>query len=83
MAKKISEYINEDSYFSDKKIALYKGPTLINSHVLFSNQNGKVMIIDANTGEDKGFILVDKLATSPIPADKNVFFLLQRKINSL
>ena len=73
--RKFPEYINEDSYFSDKEFALYKGPTLVNSHVLFSNQNGKVMIIDANTGEDKGFILVDKLATSPIPADKNVFFL--------
>jgi len=73
--RQFPKYINEDSYFSDKEIALYKGPTLINSHVLFSNQNGKVMIIDANTGEDRGFILVDKLATSPIPADKKVFFL--------
>ncbi len=73
--RQFPKYINEDSYFSDKEFALYKGPTLVNSHILFSNQNGKVMIINANTGEDKGFILVDKLATSPIPADKNVFFL--------
>ena len=81
--KKFPEYINEDSYFSDKEFALYKGPTLVNSHVLFSNQNGKVMIIDANTGEDKGFILVDKLATSPIPADKNVFSYCKGQINSI
>ena len=73
--RQFPKYINEDSYFSDKEFALYKGPTLVNSHILFSNQNGKVIILNANTGEDKGFILVDKLATSPIPADKKVFFL--------
>ena len=73
--RQFPKYINEDSYFSDKEFALYKGPTLVNSHILFSNQNGKVIILNANTGEDKGIILVDKLATSPIPADKKVFFL--------
>ena len=73
--RQFPKYINEDSYFSEKQFALYKGPTLVNSHILFSNQNGKVLILNANTGEDKGFILVDKLATSPIPADKKVFFL--------
>ena len=75
--KQFSKYINEESYFSDKEFALYKGPTLVNSHILVSNQNGKVMIIEANTGEDKGFIFVDKLATSPMPADKKVFFLTE------
>ena len=73
--KQFPKYINEDSYFSDKEFALYKGPTLVSSHILYSNQNGKIIIIDANTGEEKGFISVDKLATSPIPADKKVFFL--------
>tara|TARA_X000000950_G_scaffold244207_1_gene300184 strand:- start:65 stop:1375 length:1311 start_codon:yes stop_codon:yes gene_type:complete len=73
--KQFPKYINEDSYFSEKEFALYKGPTLVNSHILFSNQNGKVMILDATTGENKGSILVDKLATSPMPADKKVFFL--------
>ena len=69
------KYLNEDSYFAEKELALYKGPTLVNSHILFSNQNGKIMIIDANTGEEKDTIKVGKLATSPVPAEKKVFFL--------
>ena len=73
--KQFPKYINEESYFSDKEFILYKGPTLVNSHILLSKQNGEVTIIDANTGEDKSLILVNKLATSPIPADKKVFFL--------
>jgi hypothetical protein len=33
------------------------------------------MIIDANTGEEKDSIKVGRLATSPMPAEKKVFFL--------
>ena len=68
-------YLNENSYFAEKELALYKGPTLVNSHILFSNQNGRIMIIDANTGEKKDFIKVGRLATSPMPAEKKVLFL--------
>ena len=69
------KYLNEDSYFAEKELALYKGPTLVNSHILFSNQNGRIMIIDANTGEEKDSIKVGRLATSPMPAEKKVLFL--------
>jgi outer membrane protein assembly factor BamB len=69
------KYINVDSYFAEKELALYKGPTLVNSHILFSNHNGRIMIIDANTGEEKDSIKVGRLATSPMPAEKKVLFL--------
>jgi outer membrane protein assembly factor BamB len=69
------KYINADSYFAEKELALYKGPTLVNSHILFSNQNGRVMIINANTSEETASIKVGKLAISPMPAEKKVFFL--------
>ena len=73
--KKYPSYINENSYFSDKEIAIYKGPTLVNSKILISDLDGKIKIIDANNGNEISTLNVDKLGLPPIPANKNVFFL--------
>ena len=48
--KKFPSYINENSYFYDKEIANYKGPSLIDTKLLISNQKGTIDIIDANNG---------------------------------
>ena len=73
--KKYPSYINEDSIFSEKEIAIYKGPTLADSKVLISNLDGNIIIIDANNGNVINTLNIDKLALSPIPADKKLFFL--------
>ena len=73
--KKYPSYINEDSIFSNKEIAIYKGPTLLDSKVLISNLDGKIIIIDANNGNEIDTLNIDKLALSPIPADKKLFLL--------
>ena len=73
--KKYPSYINEDSIFSKKEIAIYKGPTLLDSKVLISNLDGKIIIIDANNGNEIDTLNIDKLALSPIPADKKLFLL--------
>ena len=73
--KKYPSYINDDAFFAEKEIALYKGPTLINSKILFGDHNGTIHIIDANNGSDLGNLSVGKLAIPPIPANKKVFFL--------
>ena len=73
--KKFPSYINENSLFSDKEIAIYKGPTLAGSKILLSNLDGKITIIEATNGNEIGNLKIDKLALSPIPADKKLFFL--------
>ena len=73
--KKYPSYINENSLFSDKEIAIYKGPTLVGSKILISDLDGKIDIIDANNGNKISTLKVDKLALPPIPANKNVLFL--------
>ena len=73
--KDFPRYINENSYFKDKELILYKGPTLVDSHLLLSTQDGKVKIFDANNGNETGVIKVGKLATSPMPVEKKLYFL--------
>ena len=73
--KKYPSYINENSLFSDKEIAIYKGPTLADSKILLSSLDGKIIIIDANNGNEISTLKIDKLALSPIPVDKKLFFL--------
>ena len=73
--KKYSSYINENSLFFDKEIAIYKGPTLVNYKILLSNLDGLINILDANNGKEISSLKIDKLALPPIPADKKIFFL--------
>ena len=73
--KDFPRYTNENSYFKDKELILYKGPTLVDSHLLLSTQDGKVKIFDANNGKETGVIKVGKLATSPMPVEKKLYFL--------
>ena len=73
--KKLPTYLNENSFFVDKKIAIYKGPSLVDSKLLISNQNGAVDIIDANNGKKIDTIKVAELAFSPIPIDGKLLFL--------
>lgn len=73
--KKYPSYLNVDSFFSDEEIAIYKGPTLVNSKILLSNQKGLINIIDAKDGTKAGTLKVDQLAFSPIPVDGNLLFV--------
>ena len=73
--KKYPSYINDDSFFSEKEIALYKGPSLINSKILFGDNDGIIHIIDPISGSDIGNLSVGELAIPPLPAHKKVFFL--------
>ena len=76
--KKYPSYINENSLFSDKKIAIYKGPTLAGSKILLSNLEGKIIIIDANNGNKIDTLDINELALAPIPVDKKIFFLTKK-----
>jgi len=73
--KKYQSHINENSLFSDKEIAIYKGPTLVDSKILLSDLDGTIFIIDANNGNEISTLKIDKLALPPIPANKNIYFL--------
>ena len=73
--KNLPTYINENSYFVDQEIANYKGPSLVDSKLLISNQNGIVNIIDANNGKQIDTLKLDELAFSPIPIDGKLLFL--------
>ena len=75
--KKYPSYINDDAFFSEKEIALYKGPTLVNSKILLSGNDGIIHIIDPNNGTDIGNLSVGNLAISPLPAHNKVFFLTE------
>ena len=59
----------------NKEIAIYKGPTLVNYKILLSSLDGLINIIDANNGKQISSLKIDKLALSPIPADKKIFFI--------
>ena len=76
-SKKYPSYINEEAFFSEKEIAIYKGPTLVNSKILFADNDGKIFILDPNNGSIVSDLSVGKLAISPVPADKKVFFLTE------
>ena len=75
---KFREIINENSMFSEKEIAIYKGPTLADSKVLLSNLDGKIIIIDANNGNEINILDINELALAPIPVDKKIFFLTKK-----
>ena len=76
--KKYPSYVNENSLFSDKKVAIYKGPTLVGSKILLSNLEGKIIIIDANNGNEINTLDINELALAPIPVDKKIFFLTKK-----
>ena len=76
--KKYPSYVNENSLFSDKKVAIYKGPTLAGSKILLSNLEGKIIIIDANNGNEINTLDINELALAPIPVDKKIFFLTKK-----
>ena len=73
--KQYPSYINEDSFFSEKEISIYKGPTLINSKVLITNQKGLISIVNANNGSEIDTLNIEELSIPPIPVDGNVLFL--------
>ena len=73
--KQYPSYINEDTFFSEKEISVYKGPTLIASKILITNQKGVISIIDANNGTEIDTFNIDELSVSPIPVDENLLFL--------
>ena len=73
--KKYPSHINEDSYFKEKEVAIYKGPTLIDSKIFFSSHDGRISIMNANNGVEIDNLLVDSLALAPIPFENKVFFL--------
>ena len=76
--KKYPSYVNENSLFSDKKVAIYKGPTLVGSKILLSNLEGKIVIIDANNGNEINTLDINELALAPIPVDKKILFLTKK-----
>ena len=73
--KKYESYTNINSYFADETLAIYKGPVLVDSKLLFSDHYGMIRILDANTGVELESLSIGKLALAPIPVNKKVFFL--------
>ncbi len=73
--KQYPSYINEKSFFSDKEISVYKGPSLVNSKLLITNQKGTISIVNANNGTEIDTLKLDELSVSPIPVDGNLLFL--------
>ena len=73
--KKYPSYLNKDSLFLDEEIAIYKGPTLVNSKILISNQKGIINVINANNGTETDILKVDELAFAPIPVNRKMLFL--------
>ena len=73
--KKYPRYINENSFFSEKEIIVYKGPSLLDSKVLITNHKGMISIVDANNGTEIDNFSIDELAFPPIPVDGNLLFL--------
>ena len=76
--KQYPSYLNEDSFFSDKEIIVYKGPSLVDSKVLISNQKGIISIVDANNGTEIDTLNIDELSIPPIPVDGNLLFLTSK-----
>jgi outer membrane protein assembly factor BamB len=73
--KQYPSYINEDSYFSEKEISVYKGPSLVDSKVLITNQKGLINIVNANNGSEVDTLKIDELSIPPIPVDGHLLFL--------
>ncbi len=76
--KQYPSYLNEDSFFSDKEISVYKGPSLVDSKVLISNKKGIISIVDANNGTEIDTLNIDELSVPPIPVDGNLLFLTSK-----
>ncbi len=76
--KQYPSYLNEDSFFSDKEISVYKGPSLVDSKVLISNKKGIISIVDANKGTEIDTLNIDELSVPPIPVDGNLLFLTSK-----
>ena len=73
--KQYPSYLNEDTFFSEKEISVYKGPSLVDSKVLIVNQKGIISIVNANNGIEFASLNFNKLAIAPIPVDGNLLFL--------
>ena len=73
--KQYQSYINEKSFFSEKEISVYKGPSLVDSKLLISNQKGIISIINADNGSVIDTLNLDELSVPPIPVDGNLLFL--------
>jgi len=73
--KQYPSYINEKSFFSEKEISIYKGPSLVDSKLLITNQKGVISIINANDGVEIDTLKLDELSVAPIPVDGNLLFL--------
>lgn len=73
--KQYPSYINEKSFFSEKEISIYKGPSLVDSKLLITNQKGIISIVNANDGSEIDTLKLDELSVAPIPVDGNLLFL--------
>lgn len=73
--KQYPSYFNQDSFFSDKEISVYKGPSLVDSKVLITNQKGLISIVNANNGSEVDTLNLDELSIPPIPVDGSLLFL--------
>ena len=72
---KYESRVNINSYFSNEAIAIYKGPVLANSKLLFSDHHGIIRILDTRNGNELDTLSVGKLAIAPLVVDEKVFFL--------
>ena len=73
--KKYESYANINSYFEEETLAIYKGPVLVDSKLLFSDHYGMIKVLDANSGTELENFSIGRLALAPIPVNKKVFFL--------
>ena len=73
--KQYPSYVNEKSFFSEKEISVYKGPTLVDSKLLITNQKGIINVVNANNGSEIDTLNLDELSVPPIPVDGNLLFL--------
>ncbi len=73
--KQYQSYINEKSFFSEKEISVYKGPSLVDSKLLITNQKGIISIVNANNGSEIDTLNLDELSVPPIPVDGSLLFL--------
>ena len=73
--KQYPSYINEKSFFSEKEISVYKGPSLVDSKLLITNQKGIISVVNANNGSEIDTLKLDELSLPPIPVDGSLLFL--------
>ena len=73
--KKYESYANTNSYFVDESIAIYRGPVLVESKLLFSDHYGMIKVLDTDSGAELDSFSIGRLALAPIPVNRKVFFL--------